>query len=132
MFFITSERCERIFFTNIYGWNLWCFRIAPAWPSGFCEPYISTTMRVIIMEHKSKDAHIPMLKLIKFLNQSFKPSEHENYSDNKNRLGRAGSLFSFFNLIKNLFHIFKILLAVWISLRSYMTINWNFVRFALT
>ena len=53
-------------------------------PSGFYEPYISTTMRVIILKQELKDAHFSKLQFIKFSKQSNKPSEHEIYPNRNN------------------------------------------------
>ena len=54
-------------------------RLESAQPYGFCDPYISATMRVVILKQKSNNAHFSDLQHIKFSNKTTKPSEHEYY-----------------------------------------------------
>ena len=59
-------------------------QISPARPSSFYEPYISATMKVMIMKEKPNDTHISRVKLINFFNQSIGPNDHEIYLRGKN------------------------------------------------
>ena len=70
------------FLPNVYSKK---FRPGPNWPDRpvFCENYISTTMKVRIMKHKSRDASISMFKFIKVLERSNQPSKHEIYPNSK-------------------------------------------------
>ena len=54
----------------------------PRWPSGFCEPHILATMRVMNMTQKMRT--FLNCDLSNFLKQSTKPSEHEIYSNREN------------------------------------------------
>ena len=55
---------EKIFL-NVYGRNFWRFQPESNRLSGFGEPYISATIRVIILKQEPKDAHFFDLQLIK-------------------------------------------------------------------
>ena len=51
---ITSKRSERNFLINVYGRSFWRFKPGPnrTESSDFCEPYISASIRVIILKQK--------------------------------------------------------------------------------
>ena len=71
--FIASGRSERSFFFSMYMVEVSGNLSLPVStqtelnqmrpPSGFYELHISANMRVIILKHKSKDAHFPKLQL---------------------------------------------------------------------
>ena len=67
------------FFLNVYGRSYWQFD--PARPSGYCEPFISATMSVIILKPKRKYVHFYKLQFINFSKYSTKPSEFDIYSN---------------------------------------------------
>ena len=69
------------FFLNVYWRNFGQF--GPVRPSGYCESYISATVRVIILKQKPKDAQFSILWSIKFSKQSTKSSDYEIYSNGK-------------------------------------------------
>ena len=56
----------------------------PVGPSGFCKPYISVTVRVIILKWNLTNTHFSIIKRIKFLKQLTESSEHDIYSNSKN------------------------------------------------
>ena len=69
------------FLLNVYDRNIWWIRPESARPSGFYEFYISATMRVIILKHRQKDAHIEAYEI---LNESTEPRELQIYPNSKN------------------------------------------------
>ena len=66
IYILRARKVREVFFLNVYGRNFWRFQPEPIRPSDFCEPCISATTKVIILQQKPKDAHFCKLRLFIF------------------------------------------------------------------